>query len=189
MPLEALAAKGAGRGLAHAHAFCHIAGPASIALHGHFTQVTLTRSDPMRLASLIVAGLLCACAPAHRAPEFIASAGGAVRPFSPAVRTNGFLYLSGQIGTDSTGRVVPGGAQAETRQAMENIRAVLLRAGSSMERVVKCTVFMADMRDWSAMNEIYVTFFDAGRRPARSAMGASGLALDARVEIECIAAE
>jgi 2-iminobutanoate/2-iminopropanoate deaminase len=143
----------------------------------------------MRLASLIVAGVLCACASAHGAPEFIASAGAPVRPFSPAVRTNGFLYLSGQIGTDSTGRVVPGGVQAETRQAMENIRAVLLRAGSSMGRVVKCTVFMADMREWSAMNETYVTFFDAARRPARSAMGASGLALDARVEIECIAAE
>ena len=143
----------------------------------------------MRLPSLIVAALLGGCASAHRAPEFLASTGGPVRPFSPAVRTNGVLYLSGQIGTDSTGRVVRGGVQAETRQTMENIRAVLSRAGSSMDRVVKCTVFMADMREWSAMNEIYVTFFDAARRPARSAMGASGLALDARVEIECIAAE
>ena len=72
---------------------------------------------------------------------------------------------------------------------MENIAAVLRRTGSSMDRVVKCTVFMADMREWAAMNEVYVTFFDPARRPARSAMGASGLALDARVEIECIAAE
>ena len=143
----------------------------------------------MRLASLTMAVLLGGCASAHRAPEFIASTGGPVRPFSPAVRTGGTLYLSGQLGTDSTGRVVRGGVQAETRQAMENIRSVLLRAGSSMERVVKCTVFMADMREWSAMNDVYVTFFDAARRPARSAMGASGLALDARVEIECIAAE
>ena len=143
----------------------------------------------MRLAALIAAALLCGCASAHRAPEFIAATGGPVRPFSPAVRTNGLLYLSGQIGTDSAGRVVSGGVKAETRQAMENIRAVLQRTGSSMDRVVKCTVFMADMREWSAMNEVYVTFFDAARRPARSAMGASGLALDARVEIECIAAE
>lgn len=143
----------------------------------------------MRLASLTMAVLLGGCASTHRAPEFIASTGGPVRPFSPAVRTGGTLYLSGQIGTDSAGRVVRGGVQAETRQAMENIRSVLLRAGSSMERVVKCTVFMADMREWSAMNDVYVTFFDAARRPARSAMGASGLALDARVEIECIAAE
>ena len=143
----------------------------------------------MRFASLTMAVLLGGCASAHRAPEFIAATGGPVRPFSPAVRTGGTLYLSGQIGTDSTGRVVRGGVQAETRQAMENIRSLLLRAGSSMERVVKCTVFMADMREWSAMNDVYVTFFDAARRPARSAMGASGLALDARVEIECIAAE
>ena len=143
----------------------------------------------MRLASLTMAVLLGGCASAHRAPEFIAATGGPVRPFSPAVRTGGTLYLSGQIGTDSTGRVVRGGVQAETRKAMENIRALLLRTGSSMERVVKCTVFMADMREWSAMNDVYVTFFDAARRPARSAMGASGLALDARVEIECIAAE
>ena len=143
----------------------------------------------MRLASLTMAVLLGGCASAHRAPVFIAATGGPVRPFSPAVRTEGTLYLSGQIGTDSTGRVVRGGVQAETRQAMENIRSLLVRAGSSMERVVKCTVFLADMREWSAMNDIYVTFFDAARRPARSAMGASGLALDARVEIECIAAE
>ncbi len=143
----------------------------------------------MRFAFLTMAVLLGGCASAHRAPEFIAATGGPVRPFSPAVRTGGTLYLSGQIGTDSTGRVVRGGVQAETRQAMENIRSLLLRAGSSMERVVKCTVFMADMREWSAMNDVYVTFFDAARRPARSAMGASGLALDARVEIECIAAE
>lgn len=144
----------------------------------------------MRIALLLSASLVCsACAPAHHAPEFLAATSGPVRPFSPAVRLNGVLYLSGQIGTDSTGRVVPGGIRAETRQTMENIRALLLRAGSSLDRVFKCTVFMADMREWGTMNEVYVTFFDAARRPARSAMGASGLALDARVEIECIAVE
>ena len=144
----------------------------------------------MRIASLIIGAVLCAaCAPARHAPEFLAASSGPARPFSPAVRANGFIWLAGQIGTDSTGRVVSGGVQAETRQAMENIRAVLRRESSSFDRVVKCTVFMADMKEWAAMNEIYVTFFDAARRPARSAMGASGLALDARVEIECIAAE
>ncbi len=144
----------------------------------------------MRLPLLAIAALLCvACAPAHRPPEFLAPTSGPVRPFSPAVRANGFIFLSGQIGTDSAGRVVPGGIRAETRQTMENIRAVLLRSGSSFDRVVKCTVFMADMKEWATMNEIYVTFFDASRRPARSAMGANGLALDARVEIECLAAE
>ena len=141
----------------------------------------------------LIAGILVAtamaCAPARRAPEFFATTSGPPRPFSPAVRANGFLYLSGQIGTDSSGRIVPGGIQAETRQTLENIRAVLLRSGSSMDRVVKCTVFLADMAEWPAMNEVYVTFFAAGRYPARSAAGASGLALGARVEIECLAAD
>ena len=143
----------------------------------------------MRLSALILMGALGGCASAHHVPEFIAATGGPERPFSPAVRANGFLFLSGQLGTDDAGRLVAGGVQPETRQALENIRAVLVRTGSSMEQVVKCTVFLADMREWAAMNEVYVTFFGAGRRPARSAMGASGLALDARVEIECVAAE
>ena len=136
------------------------------------------------------AALVCGgCATARPAPEFIPALTGPVRPFSPAVRANGFLFLAGQLGTDSTGRLVPGGIQAETRQALENMRAVLLRAGSSLDRVVKCTVFLADVREWAAMNEVYTTFFTAGRRPARSALGANGLALDGRVEIECIAAD
>jgi 2-iminobutanoate/2-iminopropanoate deaminase len=144
----------------------------------------------MRHAIIAASVLLCAaCAPAHRAPEFIAATSGPARPFSPAVRANGFLFLSGQIGTDTAGKVVTGGVQAETRQALENIRAVLTRAGLSFDRVVKCTVFMADMKEWASMNEVYVTFFDASRRPARSALGTTGLALDARVEIECLAAE
>ena len=107
-------------------------------------------------------------------------------PFSPAVRVGDVLYLSGQIGTDSTGKLVAGGIEAETRQTMENIRDVLVRTGSSLDRVVKCTVMMADMREWPAMNTVYATFFPSNR-PARSAFGATGLALSARVEIECIA--
>jgi 2-iminobutanoate/2-iminopropanoate deaminase len=154
------------------------------------SSFTRQGSTTMRLSLIAVGMLVCAgCAPAHHAPEFIASTSGPARPFSPAVRANGFLYLSGQIGTDSTGRVVTGGIRAETRQALENIRTVLARNGSSLDRVVKCTVFMADMKEWATMNEVYVTFFDPSRRPARSAMGANGLALDARVEIECLAAE
>lgn len=121
--------------------------------------------------------------------EFIKATSGPVRPFSPAVRANGFLILSGQIGTDSAGVVVTGGIVPETRQTMENIKRVLEQNGSSMDQVVKCTVFMADMKEWPTMNEVYVTFFNEARRPARSAMGATGLALNARVEIECLAAE
>jgi 2-iminobutanoate/2-iminopropanoate deaminase len=97
------------------------------------------------------------------------------------------LYLSGQLGTDSTGRLVPGGIRAETRQALLNIASVLQRHGSSLERVVKCTVMLADIGEWAAMNEVYLTFFRT-HRPARSAFGTSGLALDARLELECMAA-
>ena len=131
--------------------------------------------------------LLAACATAAKAPQYIAATGGPPRPFSPAVRANGFLYLSGQVGTDASGKLVSGGITPETRQVMENIRGVLQANGSSMDRVIKCTAFLADMSEWGAMNEVYVTFFPADKRPARSAMGANGLALGARVEIECIA--
>ena len=143
----------------------------------------------MRYVASLVSVLLSSCATAHTAPVFIASATAPERPFSPAVRVNGLLYLAGQLGTDSTGHVVPGGIQPETRQALENIRDVLVRAGSSMDKVVKCSVFMADMKEWASMNAVYVTFFDASHRPARSSFGTTGLALGGRVEIECIAAE
>lgn len=107
-------------------------------------------------------------------------------PFSEAVRVGKMLYLSGQIGIDETSSVVPGGIAAETRQAMENIRATLERNGSSLDKVIKATVMLADMSEWADMNEMYVTYFDE-HLPARSAFGATGLALGARVEIECIA--
>lgn len=115
--------------------------------------------------------------------------GRPTRPFSPAVQVGNLLFLAGQIGTaaNAQGSVVPGGIQPETRQTMENIKDVLEKSGSSLDRVVKCTVFMADMREWDAMNEVYSTFFPRNK-PARSALGANGLALGARVEIECIAA-
>lgn len=133
--------------------------------------------------------LLAACAPRTRAaaPEFLTPYGAPQYPFSPAVRVGGMLYLSGQIGTDSTGKLVAGGLDAEARQTMENIRDVLARTGSSMDRVVKCTVMMADMREWPALNAIYATYFPRNK-PARSAFGATALALGARVEIECLAA-
>lgn len=106
-------------------------------------------------------------------------------PFSEAVRVGELLILSGQVGNlPGTLELAPGGIQAETRQALENIRTVLERHGSSMERVIKCTVMVDDIEEWPAMNEVYETFFP-GPKPARSALGADGLALDARVEIEC----
>ena len=120
--------------------------------------------------------------------EFLTPYGPTTRPFSPAVRVGNMLYLSGQIGTPGAGAsanaVVPGGIEAETRQTLENIKDVLEKSGSSMDRVVKCTVMMADMREWPAMNEVYATYFPT-HKPARSAFGAAGLALNARTEIEC----
>jgi reactive intermediate/imine deaminase len=115
--------------------------------------------------------------------------GRPTRPFSPAVKVGNLLFLAGQIGTaaNAQGGVVPGGIKPETRQTMLNIKEVLEKSGSSLDRVVKCTVFMADMREWDQMNEVYATFFP-NNKPARSALGANGLALSARVEIECIAA-
>jgi reactive intermediate/imine deaminase len=102
------------------------------------------------------------------------------------VRVDDTLYLSGNLGNiPGTPELAEGGIQGETRQTMENISAVLQQFGSSMDQVVKCTVFLADMDEWGAMNEVYKTFFN--NPPARSALGASGLALGARVEIECIA--
>ena len=107
-------------------------------------------------------------------------------PFSSAVRVDDMLYLSGAIGViPGTLELAAGGIRGETRQTMDNIRQTLETFGSSLDRVVKCTVFLADMAEWGAMNEVYRTYFE--NPPARSALGASGLALDARVEIECIA--
>jgi reactive intermediate/imine deaminase len=107
-------------------------------------------------------------------------------PFSEAVRVGDTLYLSGALGIDDTGSLVAGGIEAETRQALANIAAVLARHGSAMDRVVKVTVMLADMAEWPAMNRVYVEHF-GGSLPARSAFGASGLALGGRVEIECLA--
>ena len=108
-------------------------------------------------------------------------------PFSEAVRVGHMLYLSGQLGYDSkTAGLVEGGIVAETRQTLENIKSTLEKHGSSMREVVKCTVFLADIKEWAAMNEVYVTFFPTNP-PARSALGSSGLALGARTEIECMA--
>ena len=108
-------------------------------------------------------------------------------PFSEAVRVGHMLYLSGQLGyDDKTSKLVEGGIEAETRQTMENIKEVLEKHGSSLAEVVKCTVFLADIQEWAAMNSVYITYFPSNP-PARSALGSSGLALGARTEIECMA--
>jgi len=140
------------------------------------------------LAAAVLAG--CAANPGKAPVEYypIASDPEGKLPFSDAVRAGGLLFQSGKIGNlPGTLQLAPGGIQAETRQALENIREGFAQHGITMDRVVKCTVFLADMKEWAAMNEVYVQFFPGGK-PARSALGASGLALGARVEIECIGA-
>ena len=108
---------------------------------------------------------------------------GSGRILSSAVRVGKTLYLSGQLGADSAG--VYGGITPETRNALEKVKALVERYGSSMDRVAKCTVFLVDMSEWGAMNAVYTTYFP-NNRPARSAIGTQLLG-GARVEIECIA--
>lgn len=106
-------------------------------------------------------------------------------PFSDAVRVGDMVFFSGKIGNLPGSReLAPGGIAGQTRQTLDNLKAAADRAGVSMDRMIKCTVFLADMADWPAMNEVYTTYFT--NKPARSALGASGLALGALVEIECI---
>jgi reactive intermediate/imine deaminase len=146
-----------------------------------------------RFALAIAAFLLAGCAhQAHQATvQHYPNPGDpeGKLPFADAVRAGGLLFQSGKIGVEpGTLKLVPGGIQAETRRTMEHIKEGFARYGVGMDRVVKCTVFLADMKEWAAMNEVYVAYFPDGKKPARSAFGASGLALGARVEIECIAA-
>ena len=105
-------------------------------------------------------------------------------PFSDAVRVGDVLYLSGQLGIGADGKL-PDGIEAQTKQALENVGAVLKRAGLGYGDVFHCTAMLKDMADWPAMNKVYVTYFPEGKRPARSAFGASGLALGALIELEC----
>ncbi len=119
--------------------------------------------------------------------EYSSAANPSARPLSDFVRVGNMLYLSGKLGTDSTGKLAPGGIGPETKQTLENIKAVLEKNRSSMDNVIKCTVMLADIKEWAEMNTVYVTFFKKERLPARSAFGTSGLVQGAHVEIECMA--
>ena len=108
-------------------------------------------------------------------------------PFSESVRVGDTLYISGQIGVvPGTLNLVAGGIGPQTHRVMDNIKAIVERRGGSMDQLVKCTVFLADIQEWPAFNEVYRDYFKANP-PARSALAASGLAFNARVEVECIA--
>ena len=114
------------------------------------------------------------------------AAPAAVGPYSQAIVIERFVYTAGQVGLDPrTGKLVEGGLEAETRQALANLAAILEAAGAGLGRVVKTTVFLADMRDFPAMNAIYAEAFGE-HRPARSTVQAAALPLGARVEIEAV---
>ena len=144
----------------------------------------ISRISRLALPLLLAAPPLAAQAPVVK--YILPTGAAATLPFSPAVKVDHMLYLAGQLGTDSTNRLAAGGIEAETRQALSNIKRLLEANGSDMDHVVKCLVMLADIAEWGKMNAVYVTFFPT-HRPARSAMGASGLALGGRVEIECLA--
>ncbi len=150
--------------------------------------------NDMRITLLIMCGAIAAaCQPQESGErrseiEYLNMPGieGSGLPFSSAVRVDNTLYLSGMIGLEpGTLRPVAGGIEAEAKQIMEDMKAILESFGSSMDRVAKCTVFLADETDRDGFNAVYMSYFD--KLPARSGVTVKGLALGAKVEVECIA--
>jgi reactive intermediate/imine deaminase len=141
------------------------------------------------MRNFLIGSALLIAAPATAAPTVHVTSPESVklnRPFSDATEVNGILYLSGQIGAvPGEDHVVAGGLEAETRQVMANIAAILAKRGLTHDDLFKCTAMLADMAQWDAFNRVYVTYFKPGRFPSRSAMGVNGLARGAAVELEC----
>lgn len=136
----------------------------------------------------LAAALATGSAAMSAEPQYYSSEGAkkAGLPFSQAVRVGDVLYLSGSLGNKpGTMELVEGGMEAQARQTMDNIGAVLKANGLSFDDVFKCTVMIADMKKWGDFNKVYLPYFKPGRLPARSAFGANGLALGAEVEVEC----
>jgi 2-iminobutanoate/2-iminopropanoate deaminase len=120
-------------------------------------------------------------------PVHTDDAPGAIGPYSQAVVSGGFIFTAGQIALDpASGQVVPGGVAEQTDRALRNVAAILKAAGGDLSRVVKTTVFLVDMADFAAMNEVYARHFGE-HRPARSTVAVSGLPRGVRVEIEAVA--
>lgn len=112
----------------------------------------------------------------------------AIGPYAQAVQMSGMLITSGQLPIDPATGAFPDGIEAQTRQSLTNVKEILAEAGVGMDNVVKTTVFLSDMNNFGAMNEVYATFFSEGNFPARSAVEVARLPKDALVEIEVIAA-
>ena len=151
-------------------------------------RTALPRTSTLFCAAVLGAACGCsapvppqAAAPAEYFPSTLPNA-----PFSAAVRVGDIVYLSGQIGIGADGKLSPEFA-AQAQQTMSNVEGALKQAGLSFDDVFKCTVMLSDMSHWEEFNKIYVGYFKAGRLPARSAVGANGLARGALVELECLA--
>ena len=140
-----------------------------------------------RIAVFATAALICSSSVAA-APQYFPAPPrqGAPAPFSTAVQVGDVLYMSGQIGVGPDGKL-PDTFDGQAKQVMENVGAVLKAHGLGWGNVFKCTVMIADMKNWPAFNAVYVPYFPAGKLPARSAFGANGLALGAQLELECLA--
>jgi len=144
----------------------------------------------MKLAIAFATGVLAMSSPADARPRPAIehygrpTLNGQPLPFSDAVRVGDTLYLSGQLGIGADGKL-PEGIAAQTKQALDNIGAILKRVGLGYDDVFHCTAMLSDMKLWPDFNKVYVIYFPEGKRPARSAFGASGLALNALVELEC----
>jgi 2-iminobutanoate/2-iminopropanoate deaminase len=153
-----------------------------------YRRAPLALAMALIYASLHAASIAAATPTRDAAPiEFHAKQNGPPGmslPFSEAVRAGDVLYLAGEIGTDASGKLVAGGVKAEAKQVMDNIGANLARHGASFDRLVQCTVALADIADWPAFNEVYRGYFKQNF-PARMAFATSGLALGARVEVQC----
>jgi 2-iminobutanoate/2-iminopropanoate deaminase len=165
--------------------------PANVADQYRNRDLIMTRQTirrrPGSTCRIALAALCLAFATNVCGAEYLGSADPALQalPFSEAVRTDGLLILSGQIpNLPGTTDVAPGGIEGQSHQVMKNIKAILERHGSSLEKVVKCTVMIDNMSDWPAFNDVYVQYFP-GPKPARSAFGADGLAMGALLEVEC----
>jgi 2-iminobutanoate/2-iminopropanoate deaminase len=140
----------------------------------------------MKILAAVILGLATTAANSAAPLQYFPAPAlqGRPAPFSSAVRAGDVLYLSGQIGIGPDGKL-PTGIEAQSRQAMDNIAAVLKRAGLGWGDVFHCTAMLSDMTNWPAFNTVYVTYFAPGHLPARSAIGANGLALGALLEVEC----
>lgn len=140
----------------------------------------------MRVIVACVLAILASSASAQLERIGEPSLNGQRLPFSTAVRAGDTVYLSGALGISPDGKLADGMA-AQAKAAMDNLEAGLKAAGLGWGDVAKCTVMLDDMKDWPAFNQVYMTYFPDKKFPARSALGADGLALGALVEVECIA--